>query len=478
MTTDDQNSPSPEADEQPARTQRVIARPTGPSPEEQPLLKAAIRHHQAGELAEAEKAYRRVLNVNPANSSAWINLGVLMRATGRLEPAVVCLRRGLAFTPRDGSSWSNLGNALRALNRLDESKKAHERALSLDSSAAQIHYNMGLVVRDTGDLEEAQHCFRRAELLGYAKPDLKWDQALTTLLEGKLEEGFDAYRARWDLPESPPRHTDIRAWDGETLDGTLLVHAEQGQGDTIQFCRYLPLLRDRATKIIFECQETLVRLLQNSPAMDGIEILPRGQDRPAADAQVALLDLPHHITTTLDNLPGDTPYLAPPADAPHLMDPQGGNLRIGIVWAGKPSHKNDRNRSMPLTGMSPLFDLPGLEFVSLQMGGPEAQIEAEGLSAIIRDVSKHIEDFGDTASLLQDIDLVITVDTSVAHLAGALNRPVWVMLPFAPDWRWMMRTDQSPWYPSMKLFRQTSPGDWAEVIHRVRAAMKMELSGG
>ncbi|RED49144.1 tetratricopeptide repeat protein [Aestuariispira insulae] len=462
---------------QPAGTSQVTARPDGNA-----LLQQAIAHHHKGHIPEAAKFYRSALKIDPSLAPAWINLGVLLRRDNKLESAVMCMRRGLQLSPDDGSSWSNLGNALRALNRLDEAQEAQNRALALNPEAAQIHYNCALIQRDRGCLDDALHSFRRAEMLGYGKPELEWDRSLTLLLKGELEEGFEAYEARWQLPESPPRHPSVPIWKGAKLEGqTLLVSAEQGMGDSLQFCRYLPMIKDLADRVVFECQPPLARLLRNSPEMEGIEILERDETQPVAalekqidmDAVIPLLSLPRILKTGTDNLPDKVPYLhAPTEDAPRLKPRTDGIARVGLVWAGKPSHKNDRNRSVGLERFSTLLEMPNVRFFSFQKGGPEGRIEQLGLEPIIQDLSPHLRDFADTAALLEDMDLLISVDTSVAHMAGALARPVWVLLPYAPDWRWQIWRDDSPWYPSMTLFRQTSPGDWTEVFQRVRTALR------
>ena len=259
------------AQDQPQADTTVTATPSAPL-----LLRQAIAYHQAGNLQEAERLYRSALKIDPSLAAAWINLGVLLRRAGNLEPAVLCMRRGLNIAPNDGSSWSNLGNALRALNRLEEAQEAQDRALSLTPEAAQIHYNAALVQRDRGALEDALHSFRRAEMLGYDKPELFWDKSLTLLLNNDIEEGFSEYEARWHLPESPPRFPDLPIWKGADLAGqTLLVSAEQGMGDSLQFCRYLPMIRDKASYILFECQPPIARLLSSSPDLEGIEIIER-----------------------------------------------------------------------------------------------------------------------------------------------------------------------------------------------------------
>lgn len=435
------------------------------------LFQAALMRHRAGNLEEAKRNYLLTLKLEPAHSGAWVNLGVVHRAQGRPEAAVACLKRGLALAPDDGGAWSNLGNALRAAGRLEEALHAQARAVSLAPEEPQLHYNHGIVMKDMGELTAARHAYRRAELLGYAKPDLAWDQALLDLLAGDLDAGFAAYSSRFALPESPPRFTHLPEWRGGTLeDGqALLIHAEQGFGDSLQFLRYLPAAARLAGKVVLELQQPLHRLVQ--PMLAGLDIRLIARDEPPGEIsqQIALMSLPA-LLGTADFL-GLVPYLTPPAGPRLKRHP--GALHVGIAWAGRPTHKNDRNRSLGLAGFLPLLEMPGIEVFSLQVGARQADIATLGLEAVITDLGARVRDFADTAALMQDLDLIITVDTSVAHLAGALGRPVWVMLPFAPDWRWQLNRQDSPWYPSMTLYRQTSPGDWPELVDRVTARLRV-----
>ena len=444
------------------------------------LLRQALRAHQTNKLEEAEELYQRTLKLDSDNAAAWINMGVLLRRRGQLETAVTCLKRGIALTPNDGPAWSNLGNALRSSNRLDDALMAQRRALDLSSDVARIHYNFGLTMRDKGDLEQAASALRRADLLGYDAPELGWDIALTHLLAGKLRDGFQAYENRWNLPESTKSHQSLPAWDGKPLKGrTLLVWAEQGMGDTIQFCRYLTDAVDgigkSGEKIVLEVQAPLARVLQRSPNFSKITVIPRGTKLPRCDLQVPLLSLPRLCGTEMDSIPDHCPYIIAPTDTTKPSGLRRDRLNVGLCWAGKPSHKNDRNRSSALHHFASLLDLPGTDFISLQKGPAAQDIQDLSLAPLLRDMGSGFRDFADTAVVLRDLDLIITVDTSVAHFAGAMARPVWVLLPYAPDWRWMLRRDDSPWYPSMTLFRQTSPGDWPELFTRVRQALIRKL---
>lgn len=445
------------------------------------VMAGAIKAHETGRLEEAAAAYGAVLTLDPSHAAAWVNLGVLNRRTGRLETAVTCLKRAVRLQPEDGATWSNLGNALRSINRLDDAIAAHNKALEFTPDQGRVHYNSGLALRDNGDLDGAIQAMRRAALLGYEVAELKWDLALSHLMAGVLDVGFDGYEARWQMPDGVERHQDIPAWDGSPLgEKTLLVWSEQGLGDTLHFCRYLtdgaPGIAGDGSKIILEVQPPLARLLSGSDSMAGIEIVARSPDTPKGDLQIPLLSLPRVLGTTLETIPNKIPYLEAPARPSPLTGLQGnGRMKVGLCWAGKQTHKNDRNRSISLSRFQNLFDLPGIDFFSFQKGPAVAEIAASGLSPLVKDLGQSFADFGDTAAALRDIDLLITVDTSMAHLAGSLGKLTWVMIPFAPDWRWMQHRGDSPWYPTMTLFRQSSPGDWDEVFERLRRALIRKL---
>lgn len=350
----------------------------------------------------------------------------------------------------------------------------------IDPDTGSYRYNLALVQRDLGELNRALANFDLAEELGYDTAELKWDRALARLLIGDLARGFTEYDWRWKISDATPRGLDGPAWNGADLTGkTLLVYAEQGFGDTIQFARYLPLIRARPgapDQIVFECPAPLARLFAASPAFENIAIVIRDTaPLPPYDAQVALLSLPRLAGTTPETIPAEVPYLAASKAPP--APPVRETCHIGIAWAGKPTHRNDRNRSMPLSMLAPLFEIPGPTFHSLQIGAQADAIASQGFAAMVRDRRADIADFADSAALLMSMDLVISVDTALVHLAGALHRPVWTLLPYAPDWRWQTVRTDSPWYPSMRLFRQSAPGDWPGVIGQLGIAIREDTEG-
>jgi len=435
----------------------------------------AVEHHQKGELADAVVNYGKSLQLNPKVADAYNNMGVALRALGKLEAAVACYRRCLVLRPNNAGLYSNMGNALRELGRLQLSVAAHQTAIKLAPESPEAYYNLGLVLRDLGQVDQALAAFERT--LGYNPDhaDCRWDRALTLLLRGDFLPGFEQYDWRWKLDRSPPRGFSEPQWDGADLKGkTLLIHQEQGFGDMIQFARYVPMVKDKGGTVVVEVQPELSRLFSTLPGVD--KVVNRGAPLPKFDFYIPMMSLAKVFATTKDTVPAKVPYLTPPdlhaVQLPASMDRQ---RQIGIVWAGKPSHQNDRNRSCQFTHFIELLGMPGVSVYSLQKGPRETDISANGCEALVQNLGSRLGDFADTAAAIQQLDMVITVDTSVAHLAGALGKPAWVLIPYAPDWRWMMDTDISPWYPQMRLFRQKSLGDWDAVFVDVRKALRQEL---
>ncbi|TIH16559.1 glycosyltransferase family 41 protein [Marinifilum sp. JC120] len=435
----------------------------------------AVKAHSAGNYDEAVALYSVALNQLPDDPVLLGNLGVALRAQDKFKAAEACYRRSIAVKPDNSGTWSNLGNVLRRQGRLKESVACHRRAIELDRKFIDAYYNLGLVLQDIGKLDEAirffNHCLK-------FKPDddrINWDKSLALLAKGDFINGFELYEYRWKREELVNRHFRQPLWDGSPLNGKrIFVYAEQGFGDTLNFCRYIPLVAEAGGKVFFECQPELVSLLEG---MDGIEeIFSDGGTLPEFDVQTPLISLPRILKHDMQSIPRECPYLKPPAQAGFPVHvPEGTKFKIGIVWAGKPTHKNDHNRSVSLENFLPFAGLPGVTLYSLQKGPETKQRDEFGCGMLVRDLGNGCEDFADTAKVMGQLDLIITVDTSVAHLAGALNVPVWVAIPYNPDWRWMRKRKDSPWYPSMTLFRQKKAGDWNSVFSGMLAALKQKL---
>jgi hypothetical protein len=335
---------------------------------------------------------------------------------------------------------------------------------------ADAPYNLGNALRLGRRLAEAASCYQQAIRCrpGYVKAH--WNLAHTLLLAGELERGWDEFEWRWKKKDTPPRAFPQPVWDGAPLDGrTILLHAEQGLGDAIQFIRYAELVKRSGGAVVLECPAKLAGLFESARGIDALA--PAGTPLPAFDVHAPLLSLPRIFHTTLAGIPACVPYLAVQADyrskwKNRLAGYQG--RRIGLVWKGNPQHAEDKFRSLAPETLSPLAGTPGATWFSLQFAERTASPPIPGLI----DLGPETEDFRDAAAAVEQMDLVISADTSMAHLAGALARPVWVLLPFVPDWRWLLDRDDTPWYPTMRLFRQPQRGEWKPVVEAVREALE------
>jgi len=430
-------------------------------------LAEATAHHREGKLDAAIAGYLKVLDCDPGSSSAYNNMGVALRSQGQFAASAACYRRAIALNPKDAPARSNLGNALRAIGQFAEAEACHRQALEIDPGNLEARYNLGLALKDRGHISEALDCLNDVLKRKPEHIDAHWDRALSWLVSGDLERGFAEYEWRWRLAEHPPRTFDQPLWSGAPFDGrTILLHAEQGMGDTLQFVRYAPMVAALGGTVILECQAPLAGLLGAVEGVSTVSVV--GTPLPAFELHAPLLSLPRIFGTTLENIPSSAGYLAPNTAETTFEDVVGRSaFNIGIAWAGKPSHRNDRHRSAGLAPFIELFGLADVAFYSLQVGPRSGDLERLGCAGLVHDLTPRLHDFSDTAAALSALDLVITVDTAVAHLAGALGKRTWLVLPYAPDWRWLHARDDSPWYDSVTLYRQTTPGDWAGVFKRI-----------
>lgn len=435
------------------------------------LLERGLRAHHAGRIDEAMAAFRAVLKTDPNHVGALNNLGVILKTLNRFAPAVAHYQRALALRPEDAGLLANLGNALRGLGRLEEAEAVLRRALALRPDSVDALNNLALVHKAAGRWDEAINGLNDVLRRRPQSAESHFDLALTYLQSGDLVRGFAEYEWRWQTKESAaPRAFTQARWRGEPLEGrTILLHAEQGFGDTIQFARYVPLVAARGGRVVLECQPPLAALfasLEGAP-----RIVPRGEALPPFDLEAPLLSLPGILGTTLETIPAPRRYLAVPAErAQHFAARLGSPkvaLKVGFAWAGKPTHRNDHNRS---AGFQPFIDLlgvPGTRWFSLQVGPRAGDIAAHDCVALVDDLTPELTDFAASAALVESLDLVISVDSAPAHLAGALGKPVWLALPFGGEWRYLHDRDDCPWYPSMRLFRQETFGDWTPVFRRL-----------
>ncbi|GFO53247.1 hypothetical protein GMSM_02540 [Geomonas sp. Red276] len=439
------------------------------------LFARALALHREGRCAEAAEIYRLLAGQpGPLAANARINLGAILAGEGRHEEALLHYREVLAERGEEPLALNNMGNSLFRLGRFPEAAACFTRALAQAPDCQQARLGLGASLQRDGDAERAIACFREALLRDPGSAEAHWNLALALLISGRFEEGWREYRWRWEKESftSPRRLFREPAWDGSPLGGRrILVHAEQGFGDTIQFARYLPLVASLGGTVIAEVQaESLRPLLETMPGVAEVRVM--GEPLPPFDLQVPLLSLPQLFGTTLDTVPARVPYLA--ADPAKVAQWRGrleihDGLRVGLVWAGKP--QPDPFRSCSPDELAPLGEIPGVNLYSLQVGGAPLTAGPE-----LTDLTPLIADFGDTAALIAHLDLVISVDTAVAHLAGALGKPVWLMLPKGGDYRWLLDREDSPWYPTMTIFRQKRQGDWAPVVERL--AGRLDEEGG
>jgi Tfp pilus assembly protein PilF len=433
-----------------------------------------VLFQEMGRSDDAVGCYRHALRCKPDLAPAWGNLGVALRDTGQGQDAVASFRQALRLKPGEPDVLNNLGNTLLAHQQYPEAIACFRDALSRAPGNAGIHLNLGNALRASGGLSEAVQSLRHALQLRPDFAEAHWDLAFALLLQGDYLQGFEEYEWRWQRPGFPHRRFASPLWLGEDLAGrTLLVHSEQGAGDNLQFVRFVGALAERGARVLLECQPSLAALFESAPG--ALRIISRGDALPEVDWHLPLLSLPQRLGITPGTIPARTPYLQPLAGRrvvlPPPRDQQDTRLKVGIVWRGNPQHPNDRQRSIPLASLGPLFAVPGVAFYNLQVApAPQFASEAAQQPALIP-VGGLRRDFAETAGVVAQLDLVISADTSVAHLAGAMGRPAWVLLPFAPDWSWLLKREDTPWYPTVRLFRQSSPGDWPAVIQRVCEAL-------
>ncbi len=419
--------------------------------------------------------FREVLARAPRHGEARLNCGIACAALGRLDEAVAEFDAALALVPGHPAVHYNRALALQGLGRYGEAVRAHDRALAAAPQHAGTWLHRGRALAALKRIDEALASYGKAGTLRKNDPDVEFSEALALLARGDYRRGFAKYEARWRRTGMPALQTRRQPlWLGEyPLAGkTVLLHAEQGFGDTIQFARYVPLLAATSPKkIVLEVQSELTALLARLDG--GAGVIARGEAPPPFDLHCPLGSLPLAMGTDFADVPAPIPYLSADEGGLVKWSARIGTLerpRIALAWSGNAGHDNDRNRSIPFARMAPLFALPA-RFVSIQRdlrGGDAERLAAE--PRVIR-LGGDLESFTDTAAVLALCDLVIAADTAVAHLAGAMGRPLWVLIPFAPDWRWTLNGETSPWYPAARLFRQTALGDWDAVIARVAAEL-------
>lgn len=433
--------------------------------------------HALGRGDEALQRLATVLAAEPLHPGALESQGNLLLEAGRAQEALDAFERAIAAHGRGPDALANASAALLRLDRPAEALALAEEALRADSHHRASLHNRAHALLELARVEEARAHSLAALEIHPGDPDLAWNSAVAHLLLGDLRPGWRAHEARWAakgfLRAATAPVPALPRWDGEDLAGaSILLYAEQGMGDSLQFLRYVPLVAQRAREVLLQLPAALLPLAQG--LAPNCRTVAAGQPAPAADWQCPLLSLPHAFGTTIEDIPARVPYLrADPAGvaAWRARLPAGEGPRVGITWSGNPRHGNDRNRSLPLARFRRIA-VPGVRFVALQ---PEVRAadraELAGWPGLF-DAGPELRSFADTAALLEALDLVIAVDTSVVHLAGALGRPTWILLPHVPDWRWLLGRADTPWYPTARLYRQPARGDWDSVLERVREDLR------
>lgn len=427
----------------------------------------------SGNASAALTRFQVVLSIDPSNPLPYLYAGAALHDLGHYEEAAATYRQALELAPNMGEGHNNLGNSLMALGRFSDAAESFSRAATILQTSPVPLTARATALQALGRIAESESDCRKALTLAPDFAAAHWNLALNLLLQGRYQEGWPEYEWRWRKPDftSPCRHIDAPLWDGSPLDGrTILLHAEQGLGDAIQFVRYAPLVAACGGDVVLECHPQLVSLFWG---VEGVRaVIPFGSPLPSFAFQSPLLSLPRIFGTTLTRIPSQTPYISISDGYRRKWEqltPFNQEPRIALAWAGK--RFPDPLRSCRLADLAPLADIQNAIFYSLQIGDGADQTRSPPTGMHLVDLTDQIFDFADTAAFIEQMDLVITIDTAVAHLAGALGKPTFLMLPFAPDWRWLLDRSDSPWYPGTRIFRQQSPGDWGEAVAGISRAL-------
>jgi tetratricopeptide (TPR) repeat protein len=444
-------------------------------------------YQKRGEAALAESNYLAALKINPQNADVHKNLGVIFLMAGRNEEALSHYQMALHLNPVMEDAYYNLGELYKKQGDYEAAVKSYISALSINPLNARARVNLGCSYTELYRFDEAISCFDEVLRFEPANTGAHWNLACLLLLRGNFRDGWREYEWRFQFDEvKQPAIVDRRnsrpLWNGAPLSGkTLLVYVEQGFGDTMQFCRYLPLVQQRVERVIFECQPELMRLL--SGCFNGIEFIARSADYALPeveyDVQVPLLSLPHLFGTEIDTIPNGAPYIHADAQQAALWRNRldASQFKVGLVWAGNPNHNRDYKRSISLDLFAPLSKIENVHFYTLQKGPAALQAAKPPAGMQLIDLSAELDDFATTAAVIANLDLVIAVDTSVVHLAGAMGKPVWTLVYSPPDWRWLLDREDSPWYPTLRLFRRELDDEWKDVIEKVALELERVVAG-
>jgi len=431
----------------------------------------AVALYQQNKLDEAIEHYQQAIALHPGYVNAHDNLGIALKQQGKLEEAATHFQQAIAGNPSYANAYINLGNAMRELGRFNEAIAYCQESIRLQPNNADAYNTYGCVLVDLARFEDAIACFEDAVRLRPDFADAHLNMGIILLQIGEFRRGFEEYHWRWKTKQCPDLRYTQALWTGENLQGkVILLTAEQGFGDTIQFARYAPMVAARGGEVIIACQKPLLRLLSTVPGVS--RCVDRDKDNIDIHTHAPLLELPYILGTTTDTIPANVPYLSPPSQSTIQLEvPPNTRLKIGIVWATNPSNSTSGKRSCSLSHFLSLLEVPGIALYSLQKEQPATDRDLLQNTPRLQDLQEQLTDFADTACAIAQLDLIITVDTAVAHLAGALGKPTWTLLPHIADWRWLTDRDDNPWYPTMRLFRQNQPADWDGVMQQVRQAL-------
>jgi Flp pilus assembly protein TadD len=434
--------------------------------------------HQQGNAAHAEQVYRSVLEREPKHVNAWCYYGIALHDLKKYQQSVIAYEQAISLQPNFPVALNNMGNSLRYLGRVEDADRAFQRAIDLSPDYFNAFRNRGTLHAWTGRIDLAFKYYHQAMLLNPTDAELHRNLGVIHLLQGNFEEGWREYDYRWQCNEAIRHNYSKPKWTGQPLEGKkILLYCEQGLGDTIHFIRFAKSLQDLGATTIVHIQPALLALLQGCKGIHQLvpNSLPLDQ---TFDYHCSLLDVAKVLKIDDTNTPQEVPYIQVPN---RLIDYWGSvfakslppsNRRIGIVWQGNPDHQADMFRSVPLSALTPLADIEGVQLISLQQGHGTEQLKtwagSKPIACLPNDIDKSSGAFMDTAAIIHHLDYVVTSDTSMAHLAGALGMPTCVMLGFTPDWRWLQHRIDSPWYPTLSLFRQQKIGDWLSVTHEIK----------
>ena len=426
---------------------------------------------QLGLLDSAVQAYGQTIALSPTDADALMARGHVFVTLNRFDDAAKDFAKAVKLVPHNADAWNNYGNALLELaSEPEKAILAYDKALALRPGLVQAWFNKGKTLGALNRYADAAAAYEAALMVNPHYEEAKWHLSWSKLILGDFDRGWKLFESRWKVAElgNQRRYGQLPQWLGqEPIAGkSLLLYNEQGLGDTLQFCRYAPQLQAMGAKVSLAVQAPLVSLLRDQ--WPGVTVAESFADLSGFDLATPLMSLPLALGTTLQTIPATVPYISVPGSTLSIVRDR---LRVGIVWSGSTLHKNDKNRSVPLAMLAPLFDLP-VDWICLQPEIREADLAWLAAHPEVRLERPALNDFVETANIIVGLDLVVSVDTSVAHLAGALEKPVWILLPIWSDYRWLLAREDSPWYPTARLFRQTGGGHWSDVVSRVAEALK------